>query len=382
MYKTPNVRLKCLTMRVYFLGQTLIKITYMNILFLGDVFLIYTKKRMLIMFFLLIILGALIGLNTLKEVSNKQKEEKEKIEEEEENKQAKQLIEYKANQTIRVKLCGTGEIVAMDVNDYLRGVLPSEMPPYYNIEALKAQAIVARTYLYRKMSVKGEGEECDICDNYAHCQAFYNKEKILSIWKNKGYDDALREEYWNNVNEAVVSTQDEVILYNGEYIRAYFHASSPIKTESSTEVWGREYIPYLVSVENKEAEDYANRQSTVEISYEEFLSKLKEKIDKNCNIESLKKGDIKINENTASGRVKNISVCGNIISAELLRTVYGLRSTMFSLEETDSSIKFNVIGNGHGLGLSQVGADYYGKNGMDYKEIIKHYYTGVEVVKL
>ena len=130
---------------------------------------------------------------------------------------------------------------------------------------------------------------------------------------------------------------------------------SPIKTESSTEVWGREYIPYLVSVENKEAEDYANRQSTVEISYEEFLSKLKEKIDKNCNIESLKKGDIKINENTASGRVKNISVCGNIISAELLRTVYGLRSTMFSLEETDSSIKFNVIGNGHGLGLSQVG---------------------------
>lgn len=369
-------------MRVYFLGQTLIKITYMNILFLGDVFLIYTKKRMFIMFFLLIILGALIGLNTLKEVSNKQKEEKEKIEEEEENKQAKQLIEYKANQTIRVKLCGTGEIVAMDVNDYLRGVLPSEMPPYYNIEALKAQAIVARTYLYRKMSVKGEGEECDICDNYAHCQAFYNKEKILSIWKNKGYDDALREEYWNNVNEAVVSTQDEVILYNGQYIRAYFHASSPIKTESSTEVWGREYIPYLVSVENKEAEDYANRQSTVEISYEEFLSKLKEKIDKNCNIESLKKGDIKINENTASGRVKNISVCGNIISAELLRTVYGLRSTMFSLEETDSSIKFNVIGNGHGLGLSQVGADYYGKNGMDYKEIIKHYYTGVEVVKL
>lgn len=382
MYKTQNVRLKCLTMRVYFLGQTLIKITYMNILFLGDVFLIYTKKRMFIMFFLLIILGALIGLNTLKEVSNKQKEEKEKIEEEEENKQAKQLIEYKANQTIRVKLCGTGEIVAMDVNDYLRGVLPSEMPPYYNIEALKAQAIVARTYLYRKMSVKGEGEECDICDNYAHCQAFYNKEKILSIWKNKEYDDALREEYWNNVNEAVVGTQDEVILYNGEYIRAYFHASSPIKTESSTEVWGREYIPYLVSVENKEAEDYANRQSIVEISYEEFLSKLKEKIDKNCNIESLKKGDIKINENTASGRVKNISVCGNIISAELLRTVYGLRSTMFSLEETDSSIKFNVIGNGHGLGLSQVGADYYGKNGMDYKEIIKHYYTGVEVVKL
>lgn len=343
---------------------------------------IYTKKRMFIMFFLLIILGALIGLNILKEVSNKQKEEKEKIEEEEENKQAKQLIEYKANQTIRVKLCGSGEIVAMDVNDYLRGVLPSEMPPYYNIEALKAQAIVARTYLYRKMSVKGEGEECDICDNYAHCQAFYNKEKILSIWKNKGYDDALREEYWNNVNEAVVGTQDEVILYNGEYIRAYFHASSPIKTESSTEVWGREYIPYLVSVENKEAEDYANRQSIVEISYEEFLSKLKEKIDKNCNIESLKKGDIKINENTASGRVKNISVCGNIISAELLRTVYGLRSTMFSLEETDSSIKFNVIGNGHGLGLSQVGADYYGKNGMNYKEIIKHYYTGVEVVKL
>lgn len=329
------------------------------------------------MCFLIILLAALISINMLKEISNKNQE----VKEEKQIKEEKKLIEYKANQTIRVKFCNTGEIVAMDVNDYLRGVLPAEMPPYYNIEALKAQAIVARTYLYRKMSVNGEGFDVDICDNYAHCQAFYTKEKILEIWERKGYDEALREEYWQNVNEAVVSTQNEVILYNGEYIRAYFHASSPLKTESSTEIWGKEYIPYLMSVENNEDESYENRTSSVSISYTDFLNKLKENIS-GININAINNGDVVINEYTSSGRVKNISVCGYLISAEKLRTIFGLRSTLFELVDSNNTITFNVLGNGHGLGLSQVGADYYGKNGMSYIDIIKHYYTGVEVVKI
>lgn len=335
------------------------------------------KNIYFFMCFLIILLAALIGINVLKDISNKNQE----VKEEKEIKEEKKIIEYKANQTIRVKFCNTGEIVAMDVNDYLRGVLPAEMPPYYDIEALKAQAIVARTYLYRKMSVNGEGTECDVCDNYAHCQAFYTKEKILEIWERKGYDEALREEYWKNVNEAVVSTQNEVILYNGEYIRAYFHASSPVKTESSTEIWGNEYIPYLVSVENNEDEAYANRTSSVSISYEDFLNKLKEKIS-NININCINQGDVLINEYTSSGRVKNISVCGYLVSAEKLRTIFGLKSTLFELEDNNNTIIFNVVGNGHGLGMSQVGADYYGKNGMSYVDIIKHYYTGVEVVKI
>ncbi len=306
------------------------------------------EKIIYIIYFLIVLLFALIAIDKLKGINIISSKEEKEIKEEEIYEE-KKLIEYKANQTIRVKMTSSGEIVAMDINDYLRGVLPAEMPPYYNIEALKAQAIVARTYLYRKMSVSGEGIDCDVCDNYAHCQAFYTKEKILEIWQRKGYDEKLRKEYWDNVNSAVVSTQNEVITYNGEYIRAYFHASSPIKTESSTEIWGKEYIPYLVSVENNEMLDYPNRESTIEISYNEFLDKLKEKINSSCNIEKISCGDICINEYTSSGRVKNISVCGYIISAENLRTVYGLRSTLFTIENKENSIIFKVIGNGHGL---------------------------------
>ena len=297
-------------------------------------------------------------------------------------KEEKKLIEYKGNQTIRVKICATGEVIAMDINDYLRGVLPAEMPPYYNMEALKAQAVVARTYLYRKMSNGGDGDNADICDNPAHCQAFYNKEKILEIWEKKGYDENLRNEYWYNVNEAVISTENETILYNGDYIRAYFHASSPIKTESSTEIWGREYIPYLVSVENNESEEYENRTSKASFDYDTFLNIFNEKIVVGRGIQKLEKGDIRVNEYTSSGRVKNILVKDYVVSAETLRTVYYLKSTMFSIEDDEKSVTFNVIGNGHGLGLSQVGADYYGKSGMNYVDIIKHYYTGVEVKKI
>lgn len=299
----------------------------------------------------------------------------EKIQEE------KKLIEYKGNQTIRVKISSTGEVVAMDVNDYLRGVLPSEMPPYYDLEALKAQAVVARTYLYRKMENGGDGD-ADICDNPNHCQAYYNKEKILEIWSKKGYDENLRNEYWWRVNEAVTSTDNEVILYDGDYIRAYFHASSPISTESSTEIWGKEYIPYLVSVENNESEEYEYRTSVVSFDYDTFLQLFNQKIVINSGIESLKKDDVKINEYTISGRVKNIFVKDYLVSSETLRTVYNLRSTNFTMEDNGESLVFNVIGNGHGLGMSQVGADFYGKNGMSYVDIIKHYYKDVEVKKL
>ena len=337
----------------------------------------YKKRLYFIIYFLLIILIALIIINILKDISIKEEKESEQ----KEIKEEKKLIEYKGNQTIRIKLSNTNEIVAMDINDYLRGVVPSEMPPYYDMEALKAQAVVARTYLYRKMENGGDGD-ADICDNPAHCQAYYNKEKILEIWTKKGYDENLRNEYWWRVNEAVTSTDNQVILYNGDYIRAYFHASSPIRTESSTEIWGKEYIPYLISVENNESEEYENRTSTASFDYETFLRLFNEKIVNNSGIDSLEKGDVRINEYTSSGRVKNILVKDYLVSSEILRTVYYLRSTNFTIDDDGNTLTFNVIGNGHGLGMSQVGADFYGKSGMSYVDIIKHYYKGVEVKKL
>lgn len=287
-----------------------------------------------------------------------QKEEKDELKQEE--KEEKQTIEYKANQTIRVKISKTNEIIAMDINDYLRGVVPSEMPPSYNMEALKAQAIVARTYTYRKMLEHAEGADADICDNYNHCQAFYNKDQLFNIWTNRGFDDKTKQDYWDRVNEAVVATQNQVILYDGEYIKAFFHASSPIKTESVDQIWGGIKIPYLVSVDNKEYEDYANRNSEVVVAFSDLQKTLCEKVDRSFQFPNTNKikEEIKINSYTTSGRVKDINIAGLIVSAEKLRTVFGLKSTQFELCVEEDKLIFKVTGYGHGIGMSQVGANY------------------------
>ena len=303
-----------------------------------------------VMCFFLIVTCILFIINLIIGKKSEQIEEQNKKEE-------KYVIEYKANQTIRVKFHKTGEIIAMDVNDYLRGVVPSEMSPKYNIEALKAQALVARTYLYSKMEDSSEGNDADICDDSNHCQAYYPKDKLFEIWRNKGYDEDTINEFWYKVNLAVTSTQNEIITYNGKLIRAYFHASSPIRTEDISQIWGNESVPYLISVENKEAEDYENRTSTVNIKFEEFL-------------------------NTLKREVKNIKISNYYVKAEDLRIIFGLKSTNFTIDKTDDEIIFNVLGYGHGVGMSQVGASTYADDGMKYDEIIKHYYTGVQIDKL
>jgi stage II sporulation protein D len=329
---------------------------------------IYLRRWLVFLCLFLII--TIIVLFVIDRQITKKKLEVKKIEE-------KNIIENKANQTIRVRMSKTNEIIAMDINDYLKGVVVSEMPPYYNIEALKAQAIVARTYTYRKMTDRAEGEEADICDNFNHCQVYYSNDKLISIWKNKGYNDEQIRTFLNNATEAVVKTTDLVITYNNQYIKAFFHASSPIRTEDVSQIWGCISLPYLKSVDNVELEDYANRNSTVEVKIQDFENRIKENINKNykiCDINSLK-----INNYTISGRVKDIKIDNLVISAEKLRIIYGLKSTNFTIEILNDRIKFNVIGYGHGIGMSQVGANYLAINGKNYQEIINHYYTNVEI---
>ncbi|MEG1009373.1 MAG: stage II sporulation protein D [Clostridia bacterium] len=314
--------------------------------------LVFFFSFLLIISIILVIINFVITKNSETSIGELKKEEKEE----------KDNIEYKANQTIRVKMTKTGEIIAMDINDYLRGVVASEMPAAYNIEALKAQAVVARTYTYRKMLEHADGENADICDNFGHCQAFYIKPKIFEIWKGRGFDEETRIDYWDKINEAVVSTQNEVITYNGKYIKAFFHASSPIKTEDISQIWGHEELSYLKSVENTEYDDYTNRYSIVKVSYEDL--------------------EKKINSYTTSLRIKDIIIGKQLISAEKLRTLFGLKSTLFTMNVVEDGVIFNVIGYGHGVGLSQVGSNYLADKGNNYKDIIKHYYTGIEIIKI
>ena len=314
-------------------------------------------------------------------ILDKVKDEESKVEQNKEEivQITKYMQDNKIKDNITIKITSTGEIKELSVDEYLKGVLPSEMPPEYDMEALKAQAIVARTYLYYKMSAGGHSD-VDICDSASHCQAYYSTEQILKIWeRSKGWDEATREQYAKKVAEAVESTANIAVTYAGEYIRAYFHACSGGKTENVSNIWGKQDIPYLVSVESLGEEDYKNYTSKVKLSVSELQTKLNEDASIKCSIDINGGEVVKILSYTDTGRVDKVEIGGVIYTAEKLRTLLGLRSTNFEVKYEDKEVTFNVTGNGHGVGMSQVGANYYASQGYTFDEIIRHYYTGVDV---
>lgn len=314
----------------------------------------------------------LIGIIVLAVTDKKEEIKEEKIEEEK--------INFESDSTINLLRTKTGQIEAVDLNYYLLCVVASEMPFKYEYEALKAQVVVARTYLFNKMSKNGE-ENADACDSYAHCQAFNDLENLKEIWRKKGFTDNEILDGENKIKKAIVESSGEVITYNNELIDAVFHASSPIKTENASAIWSGKDIPYLKSVDNIEDEAYERRKTINEISYATFKNTL---IDKGY-IFDLSKDDftnIKINEYTESGRVKNVSVGNHLIKAEDLRTMFSINSTNFTITNYEDKIAFNVLGFGHGVGMSQVGANEYARQGKSYKDIIHHYYTNVDIVNI
>lgn len=326
---------------------------------------------------LILLMLAIYVANNLDKARQEQitaKKNKEEI-----NQITKYIEDNKIKDVIKLKITSTGEVKEVTVGEYLKGVLPAEMPPEYDMEALKAQAVVARTYLYQKIEAGGHND-ADICDSPAHCQAYYSTEQILKIWeRNKGWDEATRDLHAKKVAEAVESTENIAVTYNGKYIRAYFHACSGGKTENVSNIWGKQNIPYLVSVESLGEEEYKNYSSKVRLNVSELQSKLNEDETIKCSI-STERGDIvKILSRTNTGRVDKVEIGGVIYTAEKLRTLLGLRSTNFEVTYEDKKVVFNVTGNGHGVGMSQVGANYYAKQGYTFDKIITHYYTGVDV---
>ena len=279
--------------------------------------------------------------------------------------------------TIKLYHSKTGEIEELPIDEYLYGVVSAEMPVKYDIEALKAQAVVARTYtIYQITHSNGKHGDADICDNYACCQAWISKEDRFAKWEEKEAEDN-----WQKIVNAVDSTQGKVITYNGEVIDAFFHSNSGGITETASNVWGGQNYPYLQSVETSGEDEYSEYNSEVEISKEELINKIRKKHSE-IEINYDEQDSIKIIELTESGRVKTIKL-GNIeIAGTELRTLLGLKSTNFSFEIRDNSIIFFVKGYGHGVGMSQTGADSLAKQGINYEDIIKHFYYNVEIVDI
>ncbi len=293
-------------------------------------------------------------------------------EEEQSEEKVSEIYTYNKYGTIKLLHTDTNEIEEVNLDTYLCNVISAEMPVDFEKEALKAQAIVARTYTIYKINNK-KHDNADICDDSNCCQAWISKEGRLARW------DGDKEAKWNQIEESVLQTQGKIITYNNEPINAFFHSNSGGKTELPVDVWGGgSNMPYLQVVETAGEEGYTQYNSEVELTNEEILEKLKQKYE-DIQIDFHNDEDIKILEYTSSGRIKVIKFGNHEISGTEARSIFGLRSTNFELLKQDGKVKFTVVGYGHGVGMSQTGADSMAKNGSTAEEIINHFYVGVEI---
>lgn len=273
---------------------------------------------------------------------------------------------------IEVYMHDIDKVVTMNLEDYVLGVVAGEMPVSFHIEALKAQALAARTYtLLRMRKFGGNGcskhPEADICTDPTHCQAYINPVTIK-----KGLD---------KLKEAVYGTAGEVVVYDNKLIDAVFHSTSGGKTENSEDVWQNK-VPYLRSVTSQYEEHSPKYVTQQEISIDDFVQRIKE-LDPEVNINKKNIGnEIEVIERSEGGRIISIRVGDKVFKGTDIRAALGLNSTNFSFKAGSGSIVFTVIGNGHGIGMSQYGADGMARNGAGYRDIIMHYYQGVDIVQI
>lgn len=290
------------------------------------------------------------------------------------SKVSESTYDYKTYNTIKLLHKSTNKVENIKLDEYLYGVVSAEMPASFEKEALKAQAVVARTYtLYKIVNNNKKHDKADICDDPGCCQAWISKDDRLSKWKEEN-----REDYWNKIVEAVNDTQGKIVTYNGKPINAFFHANSGGATEAPVNVWGGTGYPYLQTVTTAGEDAYSQYNSNVSVTKEEFENKIK-KEHSNFKINFKEKDCIKIEEYTEGNRVKTIKVGNLKLSGVEIRTIFGLRSANFKVTVEEKRIKFEVLGYGHGVGMSQTGADSLAKEGKSYEYIIHHYYKDVKI---
>lgn len=280
--------------------------------------------------------------------------------------------DYSKYGTITLLHRKTGVTEQVNIDEYLYNVVSAEMPASYELEALKAQAIVARTYTIFKLFDK-KHENADICDDSTCCQAWISKEDRLARW-----EEAQRNSNWDKICKCVNETKGKIVTYDNKPINAFFHSNSGGTTEVPVNVWGGTGYPYLQSVETSGEDAYSQYASEVVFSFEELQNKIKQKYD-DISIDFSNPDDVKILEYTESTRAKTVKFGNHELSGVEVRTLLGLKSTNFEITRDGNNIKFSVKGYGHGVGMSQTGADSMARQGSSADEIIKHFYTGVEI---
>lgn len=270
-----------------------------------------------------------------------------------------------------ITLLTEGEVRQLTMAEYLPGVLAGEMPAAFEPEALRAQAVAARTYVlyHRANGGVAAHPQADVCSDPACCQVWLDETALRSRWGDS-YDA-----YWAKICAAVADTDGQYLTYGGEPILACFHSSSSGLTENCGVLWGTS-LPYLVSVDSPEtAEDVPNYVSTVEVSPEEFRRIILGALP-DADFSALPQDWVAESALDSSGRVAAIRVGGLAIPGTRMRSLFSLRSACFTLAWTGRSFLFTVTGYGHGAGMSQYGANVMAQSGSLYPEILAHYYPG------
>lgn len=269
----------------------------------------------------------------------------------------------KEAETIKVMLTASDKIEKMDMTSYIIGCVAAEMPAEYEKEALKAQAVASYSYALFMKNNNSNGKS-DISDNSSVHQAYLSEEELQKKW-GSNYD-----KYISLIRSAVAETEGQYLTYKSEPIKPAYHALSSGITNSAEDVWGGE-VPWLVSVNSVADKLSPTCITTFEFSSDELINLLKHKEIKTVSI-----GDT---VTSSSGYVKKINISGVDFNGEELRSLLSLRSGNFAVETKGDTYKFTCYGYGHGVGMSQYGANEMAKNGSSYEEILKHYYPGVEI---
>lgn len=274
-------------------------------------------------------------------------------------------LNYVSNKIIRVKRMENNDIEYLPLEEYIVGVLAGEMPIYFKDEALKAQAVAARSYALKRIEYN-KNEDYDVVDSIMN-QVYLDNDYLKVAWKDKYIDNI------NKLRKAVNETADEYLEYNGEVIDALFFSTSNGYTEDSSVVFNLN-LPYLISVKSAWDEKTSSAfRSNIILDLSDFYNKLGLMYNDKLEINDVKRSQ--------SNRVISLVINGVEFTSRTLYNKLGLKSTDFYIEQDNKRVIINMIGYGHGVGMSQYGAEGMAEEGYSYVDILKYYYTGTEIKK-
>ena len=287
-------------------------------------------------------------------------------------------LDTETEEVFRVFQTGTGQVEAIPAVDYICGVVAAEIPSGYREEALKAQAVAAFTYAcYQREYGRAHPQAAaaiggaDLSDDSNYYEAYLPEDKAREKW------GGSFESKWERIREAVGQVADKVIVYDGKPIDAVFFAVSSGKTEDSADVWGSS-LPYLKSVDSSFDASSPDYESRKQVKKADFSAKVRAKYPK-ASLGADPSKWIADMVRSPAGGVKQASLGGVCVSGGDIRSLFGLKSAGFTVTYKDGAFTFDVKGDGHGVGMSQYGAECLAAQGKTWEQIVAYYYTGVTI---